>query len=341
MRAYKCLSKQVYELNEYSVVPIRNEDRMSIMQWRNEQIYHLRQNTPLTVDDQNKYFETAIEALFDQDQPDQLLFSYLKNGICIGYGGLVHISWKDKNAEISFVLKTSLEKDHFEDHWVVYLSLIEQVGFTELQFYKIYTYAFDLRPLLYTALARAGFKKEAVLVDHCRFGNDFVDILIHTKYNETIMAIKNKQVCLRDAVIEDAELLYTWVTEKSVRNNSIDQHLISWENHLTWFRNKLTDSSSGIYILETKSNHYPLGQIRIDLNDGFWSIDYSIDFRFRGTGLGREIIKQLMQKYPRYNYRAIVKNHNVASSKVFYSLGFTKMKSKDLAFLTFSYNNVK
>ena len=133
MQAYKCLPKQVYTIREYSIVPIRYEDRMSIMQWRNEQIYHLRQNTPLTVDDQNKYFETVVAALFDHDQPDQILFSYLKNGICIGYGGLVHISWKDKNAELSFVLNTSLEKDYFEYNWVIYLSLIEQVAFTELQ----------------------------------------------------------------------------------------------------------------------------------------------------------------------------------------------------------------
>lgn len=340
MLAYKCLSKQVYELNEYSIVPIRYEDRMSIMQWRNEQIFHLRQNTPLTVDDQNRYFEKVIAALFDQDQPSQILFSYLKNGNCIGYGGLVHISWKDKNAELSFVLNTSLEKDHFVDHWVIYLSLIEQVAFTELQLYKIYTYAFDLRPLLYNALATAGFKKEAILKEHCRFGNEFVDVLIHTKFNQILIAIKDKHFCLREAVIDDAELLYTWVTEKTVRKNSIDEHSISWENHLLWFKNKLADPSSSIYILETKRNFYPLGQIRIDLNDAFWSIDYSIDVRFRGTGLGKEIIKQLMQKYPRYNYRAIVKNQNVASRKVFNSLGFTEMQSEDLAFLTFIYNKV-
>jgi RimJ/RimL family protein N-acetyltransferase len=311
------------------------------MQWRNEQIYHLRQNAPLTVDDQNKYFETVVAALFDHDQPDQILFSYLKDGICIGYGGLVHISWKDKNAELSFVLNTSLEKDYFEYNWVIFLSLIEQVAFTELQLYKIYTYAYDLRPKLYNALASAGFNKEAVLTDHCLFDNEFVDILIHSKLNGTLIAIKNKQVCLREAVIDDAGLLYAWVTEKTVRENSIDQRLISWENHLTWFKNKLSDSSSCIYILETKSNQYPLGQIRIDLIDRFWSIDYSIDVRFRGKGLGREIIKQLIQKYPRNNYRAIVKNHNIASSKVFFSLGFTEMKSENVAFLTFSYNNVK
>ena len=31
----------------FSIVPIRMEDRYDIMKWRNEQIYHLRQNKPL------------------------------------------------------------------------------------------------------------------------------------------------------------------------------------------------------------------------------------------------------------------------------------------------------
>ena len=47
MRLYKCLAKQKYTLNEFQIVPIRNEDRYDIMKWRNEQIYHLRQSKPL------------------------------------------------------------------------------------------------------------------------------------------------------------------------------------------------------------------------------------------------------------------------------------------------------
>lgn len=41
MRTYKCLNQQVFESGDYKLVPIRHEDRYSIMQWRNEQIYSL------------------------------------------------------------------------------------------------------------------------------------------------------------------------------------------------------------------------------------------------------------------------------------------------------------
>ena len=44
---YKCLKKQKYDYNQLALVPIRFEDRYLIMQWRNEQIYHLRQESKI------------------------------------------------------------------------------------------------------------------------------------------------------------------------------------------------------------------------------------------------------------------------------------------------------
>ena len=65
----------------------------------------------LTVEDQDAYFENIISTLFDQEQPKQILFSFLKDNKFIGYGGLVHINWIDKNAEISFLMNTEEEKN--------------------------------------------------------------------------------------------------------------------------------------------------------------------------------------------------------------------------------------
>ena len=48
MRSYKVLSKQSFLEGDYSLIPLRNEDRYRIMNWRNEQIFHLRQSELLT-----------------------------------------------------------------------------------------------------------------------------------------------------------------------------------------------------------------------------------------------------------------------------------------------------
>lgn len=182
MSSYKALNKQSFSNGNYSIVPIRMEDKLDIMRWRNDQIYHLRQSKPLTEEDQVRYFEAVIKRLFEEQQPNQLLFSYLEGDKCIGYGGLVHINWIDKNAEISFIMNTELEKDNFQKHWIFFLNLIEQVAFTDLKLHKISTYAFDLRPKLYTVLENLGFIKEAVLNKHCLFKAEYVDVVIHSKF---------------------------------------------------------------------------------------------------------------------------------------------------------------
>ena len=113
MREYKALTQQTYKNGEFEIVPIRHEDRIEIMKWRNEQIYHLRQSEPLTIDKQDAYFDNTIAPLFNQEKPNQILFSFLEGNECIGYGGLVHINWIDRNAEVSFIMNTRLEEASF------------------------------------------------------------------------------------------------------------------------------------------------------------------------------------------------------------------------------------
>ena len=59
MNNYKVLFKQKFCFDDYSIVPIRHEDRFEIMTWRNEQIYHLRQEKLLT----KEIFENFAQAI--------------------------------------------------------------------------------------------------------------------------------------------------------------------------------------------------------------------------------------------------------------------------------------
>jgi RimJ/RimL family protein N-acetyltransferase len=184
MNTYKVLNKQVYIQGEFAIVPIRPEDRFDIMRWRNQQIYHLRQSKPLTEEDQEHYFKHVVAGLFVEEKPQQILFSFLQGNKCIGYGGLVHINWQDQNAEISFIMDTSLEKDFFSKHWTIFLKLLEQVAFDELKLHKIFTYAFDLRPNIYRIFEDRGFVQEAELKEHCYYNGTFISVIIHGKIRE-------------------------------------------------------------------------------------------------------------------------------------------------------------
>ena len=181
MRVYKALKKQEFKTGDYCLTPLRHEDRFDIMKWRNEQIYHLRQSEPLTIDKQDAYFDNTITSLFNQEKPNQILFSFLEGNECIGYGGLVHINWIDRNAEVSFIMNTRLEEVSFSKNWSMFLNCLERAAFGELGFHKIFIYAFDLRPHLYDVLELNGYFKDARLKDHCFFQGDFKDVLIYSK----------------------------------------------------------------------------------------------------------------------------------------------------------------
>lgn len=327
---YRCLEKNTFKNGNYKLVPIRYNDRLEIMTWRNEQVYHLRQEKLLSKENQNIYFKNIIENLFKENKPNQILFSYLENEICIGYGGLVHINWIDKNAEISFVMKTELENTNFEFHWNSYLNLIEQVAFSEIKLHKIFTYAFDIRPYLYTILEKNGYKKEATLTEHCFFENKYIDVIIHEKRN-------NKQI--RKVNNKDAKLIFQWANERSVRLNSINQTKIQWTSHIKWFKNKNLDPNTKWFILEDCCNQ--IGQIRFDKNikDNYWLISFSLDFKYRGKGFGKLILEETMILMNGYNFRALVHKDNIASKNIFEKLKFKLSKNKiETHFLEYKYD---
>ncbi|WP_430406601.1 GNAT family N-acetyltransferase [Fluviicola sp.] len=322
MRNYKCLSTAIPSQGNFSLVPIRMEDRFKIMDWRNEQIYHLRQAKPLTITEQDIYFGTVVSALFDQEKPNQLLFSFLEEGKCIGYGGLVHINWNDLHAEISFIMNTAFEKTRFHELWSTYLKLLQSIAFDQLHFRKIYTYAFDIRPYLYSTLLDSGFIEEARLKEHCLIDGIYQDVLIHSLFNK-----QSKLFFLRPVTENDIDLFFKWANDPEVRQNSINTDPIPYDTHVQWFNNQLQNKESHLFVLS--NGEEPAGQIRIQLNDGIWEIGYSISKDYRGKKLGYTIVQLLLNRFPEYRFKAIVKKNNIASIKVFEKLLFKLQTSSE------------
>ena len=320
---YKVLAQQEFAHAHYKIVPIRYEDRIAIMQWRNEQIYHLRQQKPLTLADQENYFTNVVSGLFEQEQPNQILFSYLENDQCIGYGGLVHINWNDQHAEISFIMDTALEQEAFSEHWTIYLSLIEKVAFGALKLHKIFTYAFDVRPHLYPVLEAAGFKKEAVLKDHCFFNNQFKNVSIHAKYQTAFE--------LRRAVPADVDVTFNWATDAVVRRYALSQNAIAFDDHKAWFASKISNEQVFYYLAFV--DHEPIGSIRFDVFSDEVVISYLIDPKHHGKGWGKKILEDGMIQFDSDAHTApvvgIVKTDNVASLKIFRDLHFREERIDD------------
>ncbi|MGG6231418.1 GNAT family N-acetyltransferase [Tenacibaculum sp. SDUM215027] len=313
---YTVLKKQSFSKGDYSIVPIRFNDKLQIMQWRNEQMYHLRQAKVLTEKDQELYFNNVVSKLFNQEQPSQILFSYLKGNQCIGYGGLVHLNWIDKNAEISFIMDTSLEYKSFNFHWKTYLGLIEKIAFEELSLHKIFTYAFDLRPHLYVALEESGYTKEAVLKEHCFYNNEFKDVVIHSK--------TNKLINVREANLNDINLLFDWANDELTRKNSFNSHEISFKEHEQWFTSKFKNSNSLFFI--GMINNKSIGLVRYEIGEENTIVSISIDKNFRGKKLAPSLLKESSKSYFKKSKKPIlayIKKENIASVKSFEKAGYT------------------
>lgn len=322
-KAYKVLKQNSFSKDEFSIVPIRYEDRFEIMKWRNEQMYHLRQSSLLTEEVQENYFNNVIARLFEQEKPEQILFSYLQDGNCIGYGGLVHINWIDKNTEISFIMKSELEEKEFKIHWSNYLDLLEQVGFKELNFHKLFTYAFDLRPYLYEAIEAKGYTQEAVLKEHCFFEGAYKDVVIHSKISQSISVRKIEE--------GDKQITFEWANDPITRHNSFNSEYIEFEQHSKWFDSKINNSDNQHFICEFNSK--PAGLVRFDFDENVFVVGLTISESFRGKKLASSFLKKaciIFASTSNAPIIAYIKEDNIASKKVFENVGFRVMSKVNI-----------
>lgn len=137
---------------------------------------------------------------------------------------------------------------------------------------------------------------------------------------------------IRDANIDDMEQYFKWANDESVRANAFNTEDIPWNDHVTWFKKKLSNNHSRMYIFEIDDRG--VGQVRFDKeNEDVWDIHYMLDEDFRGFGLGSKIIdrglKKLIFEEKRVKVQAFVKTDNTPSEKVFEDLNFKKHNFKE------------
>jgi len=179
--AYQCLKAACYAIGKYSVTSLRYQDIFLVKQWRNDQIRVLRQNKVLSDGDQKNYYANVVEPSFRIKQPSIILFSYLYDKECIGYGGFTNIDWYSRRAEVSFLLNTARVSDpvQYEADFGTFLALLKQVAFGDLEWNRLYTETFDIRLHHTSILERNNFRYEGRMKQHAVVDERFVDSLIH------------------------------------------------------------------------------------------------------------------------------------------------------------------
>ncbi len=153
----------------------------SIRLWRNAQMNVLRQNEPITFQDQQAYFAARIWPAMEKARPDNILLACHLDSLLIGYGGLVHIAWEDSRAEVSFLVQPELaaDPDRYEELFSSYLTLLPQLAFDDLGLHRLVTETWSTRADHLAVLEAAGFVREGLLREHTRQNGIPTDSLIH------------------------------------------------------------------------------------------------------------------------------------------------------------------
>ena len=156
--------------------------------------------------------------------------------------------------------------------------------------------------------------------------------------------------------MEDAKLLYQWKNDKVTIENSITKRGVTMEEHLKWLENVIDNPKRKLFILDVDG--VLVGQLRLDFEKVFLNekrksdeitevdsegeeqnyeltaeISYGLGAEHRGKGLGKVLLEQadtLATMFKITELIAEVLPHNIASRKLFKSLGYTEEQKDDL-----------
>ena len=179
--SYKCLDRQEWSHESYGLKVISPDSIESIRLWRNMQMDVLRQTKQISKIEQEDYFNKYIWPDMSLEKPKNILLCFYFRDIFIGYGGLVHLAWEHKRAEISFLLnhQDATTVNIYTKHFMAFLKLIKNISFLDLRFEKIFTETYSIRSHHIQVLEESGMVLEGVLRNHVLVGDKFVDSLMH------------------------------------------------------------------------------------------------------------------------------------------------------------------
>jgi UDP-2,4-diacetamido-2,4,6-trideoxy-beta-L-altropyranose hydrolase len=146
-----------------------------------------------------------------------------------------------------------------------------------------------------------------------------------------LMHLTGADMRLRPARNEDAELLWRWANDPTVRRASFTERLIPWGEHLQWFARKRQELGCLMFI-GVDANDAPLGQVRIDgYPDGEAEIHVSVAGERRGQGWGGRLLRAAVERAGRElrttRIHAHIKPDNGGSMRAFQKAGFQDMGS--------------
>jgi UDP-2,4-diacetamido-2,4,6-trideoxy-beta-L-altropyranose hydrolase len=153
---------------------------------------------------------------------------------------------------------------------------------------------------------------------------------------EVMCPSDESKLSVRLAKPDDCVEFFNWANDPAVREQSLSTSTIQWPDHKKWFAEKISSSSSEMYVLEASG--LPVGQVRFEKSAAVAEINYSLDKIVRNRRWASVMLEMAMKMFGQKcssTLRARVKSSNAKSSSVFKQLGFSEAPSQDPSLLTF------
>jgi UDP-2,4-diacetamido-2,4,6-trideoxy-beta-L-altropyranose hydrolase len=141
-----------------------------------------------------------------------------------------------------------------------------------------------------------------------------------------------RRMILRAAGLADRDRLLAWRNDPLTRQFSFEQHEVDPEEHRLWFESRLASPNCQLWIAEV--DRRPVGQVRIDSEDGRGVVSLAIAPDARGEGHATEALRMAVELAPRFGIgrlEAVVKPGNEASLHVFARAGFVEREADETA----------
>jgi UDP-2,4-diacetamido-2,4,6-trideoxy-beta-L-altropyranose hydrolase len=141
------------------------------------------------------------------------------------------------------------------------------------------------------------------------------------------VSLEFEPIRLRPAAFTDLIPLFELRNEQEVRNNSVNQSLVTYEQHEHWLASKLNDDCCRLFVVVSRNN-LVVGQVRFDLTPESKGVVISVSLapEIRGLGLAGAILEEsISQARGELDFDevfALIRESNIPSQKAFEKCGF-------------------
>ena len=142
----------------------------------------------------------------------------------------------------------------------------------------------------------------------------------------------DKKIDIRAADKRDCEDVFAWRSDIVSRTMFFNSNIPSYEEHVQWFNSSLNNTDRKLYIGQIGSTKIGVCRFDHDTNSDVVEVSINMNPKCRGRGYGQRLLAssiQTFQKVYKSEFLAKIKPENLASLKIFKSVGFQEISSKE------------